>query len=242
MRPILVLTLAFGAALPLRAQDAPPEKPVTFTGDLNFVNTGGNTDLVTIGVGEKVEWKTSPSFTLKQVFSWVYGKTDGEESANQLLTGLRGEYGLSPRVSLFLGVNYDYNLFAGVKRRFEEYAGLGFLVWDAPKDKLRLDAGASIFQEWARYENQSNNFVAGRAVADYRHRFAEKAYFQQIVEFLPNFDVSDDWRLNTESALVAPLSSALGIKIGYLVRYRGVPPEGVKQTDTTFRTGIQVTY
>jgi putative salt-induced outer membrane protein YdiY len=34
----------------------------------------------------------------------------------------------------------------------------------------------------------------------------------------------------------------VALKVGYIVRYRGLPPEDVKKTDTVFRTGIQVTY
>lgn len=227
---------------PLQAQDAPKqEMPVKATGDISFVKTGGNSDVLTLGLSDKLEWKTSPRFTVKQQLGWIYGETDGEPSANALLTGVRGEYGFSKRVLGFVGFNYDYNLFAGVKRRFEEFAGLGFIVVDKPKDILRFDAGLSLFQEWAKYADTSYNFTAGRLVGDYKHLFAEKAYFQQIVEFLPNFKVSDDYRLNAETALVAPLTGGVAIKVGYIVRYRGLPPEGVKKTDTVFRTGIQIT-
>jgi putative salt-induced outer membrane protein YdiY len=222
------------------AQDPPP-KPLKATGDISFVKTGGNTDVLSLGVSDKIEWKTSPKFTLKQNFGWVYGETDDVESANALLAGIRGEYALTSRVVVFAGFNYDYNLFAGVKRRFEEFAGLGFVVIDKPKDILRFDAGISYFQEWERYVDVSNNFMAGRFAADYKHLFAEKAYFQQIVEFLPNFEVSDDYRLNSETALVAPLGGNIAIKVGYVVRYRGQPPEGFEKTDTVFRTGIQIT-
>ena len=240
-RFVLYAFSAFSAASAVAAQDAPP-KPVKATGDISFVKTGGNTDVLSLGASDKIEWKTSDRFTLKHQFGWVYGETDGETSANALLTGLRGEYSLTKRVLAFVGVNYDYNMFAGVKRRFEEYAGLGFVLIDKPKDILRFDAGLSYFQEWALYTDVSNNFLAGRFAGDYKHFFAEKAYFQQIVEFIPNFEVSDDYRLNSETALVAPLSTNFAIKVGYLVRYRGLPPDGVKKTDTVFRTGLQVTY
>ena len=230
-----------GLVAPLYAQDAPP-KPVKATGDISFVKTGGNTDVLSLGVSDKVEWKTSDRFTIKQHFGWVYGETDDETSANALITGLRGEYSLTKRVLLFVGVNYDFNMFAGVKRRFEEYAGLGFVLIDKPKDILRFDAGISYFQEWALFTDVSNNFFAGRFAGDYKHFFAEKAYFQQIVEFIPNFEVSDDYRINSETALVAPLGGNFAIKVGYIVRYRGLPPEDVEKTDTVFRTGIQVTY
>ena len=242
MRRLLLSAFsALSAVSAAAAQDAPP-KPVKVTGDLSFVKTGGNTDVLSLGTSEKIEWKTSDRFTLKQQFGWIYGETDGVTSANALITGLRGEYSLTKRVLVFLGVNYDYNMFAGVKRRFEEYAGLGFVLIDKPKDILRFDAGMSYFQEWALYTDVSNNFLAGRFAGDYKHFFAEKAYFQQIVEFIPNFEVADDYRLNSETALVAPLSGNFAIKVGYIVRYRGLPPEGVKKTDTVFRTGLQVTY
>jgi putative salt-induced outer membrane protein YdiY len=224
------------------AQDAPKkEKPVKIASDLSFAKTGGNTDVLSLGIGEKLTWQTSPKFMVKQQFGWIYGETDNLSTANALLTGIRGEYSLSKRVLAFLGFNYDYNLFAGVSRRFEEFAGLGFVVVDKPKDILHFDAGLSEFQEWARYADSSNNFTAGRFAGDYKHLFAEKAYFQQIVEYLPNFKTSDDYRFNSETALVAPLSGGIAIKVGYLVRYRGLPPEGIKKTDTVFRTGIQIT-
>jgi putative salt-induced outer membrane protein len=241
MRPIVSIVLTVLTASTVLAQDAPP-KPVKATGDISFVKTGGNTDVLSLGVSDKVEWKASDRFTFKQNFGWVYGETDDETSANALLTGLRGEYSLTRRVLVFVGVNYDYNMFAGVKRRFEEYAGLGFVLIEKPKDILRFDAGMSYFQEWALYTDVSSNFLAGRFAGDYKHLFAEKAYFQQVVEFIPNFDVSDDYRLNSESSLVAPLSTSFAIKVGYIVRYRGLPPDGVKKTDTVFRTGLQVTY
>ena len=223
------------------AQDA-PTKPIKATGDLSFAKTGGNTDVLSLGASDKLEWKTSDRFTLKQQFGWVYGTTDGVKSANALLTGLRGEYSLSKRVLIFLGFNYDYNLFAGVKRRFEEYAGLGFVLIDKPRDILRFDLGISQFQEWAVYAETSSTFTAGRLAGDYKHLFGEKAYFQQILEYVPNFKTSEDYRINSETALVAPLSGNVALKVGYIVRYRGLPPEGVKNTDTVFRTGIQLTY
>jgi putative salt-induced outer membrane protein len=224
------------------AQDKPPEKAVKITGDLSFAKTGGNTDVLSLGTSDKLEWKASTRFTLKQQFGWVYGTTDGEKSANALLAGLRGEYSLSKRVLLFLGFNYDYNLFAGVKRRFEEYAGLGFVLVDKPRDILRFDLGISQFQEWAVNAETSSTFTAGRVAGDYKHLFGEKAYFQQILEYVPNFKTSEDYRINSETALVAPLSGNVALKVGYIVRYRGLPPEDVKKTDTVFRTGIQVTY
>ena len=68
-------------------------KPFKATGDISFVKTGGNTDVTTLGLSDKAEWKTSSRFTLKQEFSWVYGDDENVISTNALLAGIRGEYG-----------------------------------------------------------------------------------------------------------------------------------------------------
>ena len=65
---------------------------------------------------------------------------------------------------------------------------------------------------------------------------------QQDVEFLPNLQESDDWRVNTESSLVAPISSRIGVKLSYVVRFDKVPEPTFKNTDRLFTTGIQLTF
>ena len=64
----------------------------------------------------------------------------------------------------------------------------------------------------------------------------------QSVEAIPNLDTSDDWRLNSESALVAAFSKRLALKLTYLVRYDHLPEPTFKDTDRLFTAGIQVTY
>ena len=101
----------------MQAQE-PEARRVKVTGDLGFVKTGGNTDVSTLAVGQKLGIPVGERFTVVETFSWVHAKTDGIETSNQLLSGVRGDYALVSRVSLFGGVNYGYNLFAGIKRRF----------------------------------------------------------------------------------------------------------------------------
>jgi putative salt-induced outer membrane protein len=238
--------LPFGLLLlatPALAQDPPPaeEKRFTITTDVSFVNTGGNSDVTTLGISDKAVWNISTRFLMRQEFRWDYGEDEGERSANALVLGLRGEYALTGGVSLFVGFGYDFDMFNGVKRHFEESIGLGFFVWETDRDVLRLDTGVAQNQEWELLQNDATNFTTGLLTADYKHLFGEKAYIQQIIEYIHNFDISADYRLNTETALVAPITGGVAIKIGYIYRYRGEPPEGFGTTDTTFRTGIQIT-
>lgn len=239
VRRSAIITLALASTVAIAEAQEPAVRPIKLTGDFGFVKTGGNTDVSTLALGQKLELPAGERFTIVQTFNWVYGKTDGVETSNQLLSGIRGDYALSTRVSLFGGVNYSYNLFSGVKRRFEELLGVSVKVVDAPKDILIIDGGLSFNQETEVLKSEADNFTAGRLAFDYKHTFKEKTYFQQTAEWLPNFKTSADYRLNAETALVAPINGLLAIKLGYLVRYRGSPPADVKKTDTTLRMGLQ---
>jgi putative salt-induced outer membrane protein len=92
-----------------------------------------------------------------------------------------------------------------------------------------------------------NDFV-GNASGIYRHSFSKVSYFEQTASFTPNFTTSDAWLFTTQSALVAPLSAHIGIKVGYLINYNNAPPlkpsstERFKTFDGLLTTGIQFTY
>ena len=70
----------------------------------------------------------------------------------------------------------------------------------------------------------------------------DKAYVQQLAEFLPNIETGNDFRLNTETALVAPISRAFAVKVAYTIHFDNLPEPGFKKTDRVLSSGIQVTY
>ncbi len=72
--------------------------------------------------------------------------------------------------------------------------------------------------------------------------FGGAAFFLQTLEAVPNLEVTEDFRLNSESALVAPLSQRIALKLGYLVRFDNLPEPGFLSTDRVFTSGLQVTF
>ena len=89
---------------------------------------------------------------------------------------------------------------------------------------------------------QQRNFPSTRAAGVWRHAFTQAAYFQQNVEFVPNLKETEDWRVNSESSVVAPLSARIGLKLAYVVRFDNLPEPGFTDTDKLFTTGIQITF
>jgi putative salt-induced outer membrane protein len=224
---------------PLAAQDPPPPRPWELNGDIGFVNTAGNSEVTTLNVGEKLT-HISGQFTGRQHFALVYGRTDGTTTTSQWRTGLRGDIALSDRIAVYGLAGFDRNRFAGIERRFEEGVGLGVKLITTEQTKMEIEAGLSMTQQRSTLD-VGNNFSAARSAALFQYNFKPTAYLLQTVEVLPNLEETDDLRVNTETALVAPLSRRLAIKISYVIRYDKLPEAGFEKTDRLLTSGLQVT-
>jgi putative salt-induced outer membrane protein len=253
VRPVRIAALSLSlatAGLPaqvaptVRATQAavvPADSPVTtFTTDLGYVATSGNTRVSTVNVGERLVHARG-LWRFEQTFGIVYGENEGVENTNLLRAALGAQYQWRPRVALATGVLYDRNRFAGIARRTEEYLGLVFRVAESARDTLRIETGASLTQQLG-VDGVANDFPAARAAAWYKRSFGTSAFFLQTLEAIPNLEVSDDYRINSESALVAPLSRKVALKLGYIVRFDNLPETGFLSTDRIFTSGLQVSF
>ena len=123
---LAVCLLAVSVVSRAFAQDAPPEeKPTKITADLAYIMTDGNTETTSITGGERIEHKITKWAFLQEARA-VWGETDGVETAGRYDATLRGDYLLSERLSLFgMGV-WRRNVYAGIRRQFEEGVGLSW--------------------------------------------------------------------------------------------------------------------
>lgn len=224
---------------PLVAQD--PAPVVTkITADLGYVQASGNSVVTTTSIGQKLTQQRG-LLGLEQTFNFIYGEQNGAVNTNFLRLSLRADYKLGGLFSAFATGAYDRNTFAGIERRFEENLGLAWQAIGAAQDSLRLEAGFSVTQQKS-VDGSINNFPAGRAALAYRRRFSTTTYFLQSAEFIPNFKDTEDYRVNTESAIVAPISARMNLKVAYLIRYDNLPEPTFRPTDRVFTTGIQITF
>ncbi|MCC6928476.1 MAG: DUF481 domain-containing protein [Gemmatimonadaceae bacterium] len=220
------------------AQDKP--KPREFSADLGYVSTTGNTEVSTFNLGEKLILRAG-RWEHKQQFGSIYASQDGKQTSNLLFTNWRSDWSFHPRLALFGYAGYDRNTFAGISRRFEEALGLSAKLVTLASDTWALEAGLAMNQQRAT-DGAEDSFASVRSATFYRHNFSKTAYFQQGVEFLPNLETSEDYRMNTESALVAPLSTHVAMKLGYVIRFDNLPEPGRNKSDRIFTTGLQFNW
>lgn len=245
---LLQASTAQAQAAPAAAPAAAKLKRFEGTAALGFSQTSGNSHTTATNLSNKLKY-TVRGWSVAQDLVFFYGEADNKVNANFWTGGLRAERRLTPRLGMYVVTRFDRNVLQGISRRFEEGVGLDYKVADAPEDKLTFALGASAFQQTLTPGSSSafaGSFPAARAAMDYKHLFSAKAYFQQTAEYLPNLSESQAFLLNSESALVAPLVSALAVKIGYVQRYNARPPVrnsvALKKTDTFFSTAITYTF
>lgn len=236
---LLVGALALGAPA-LASQVPDTTKALRITATAGFLDASGNTDVTTVNASERLEW-VRPRFLWEHTFEAVNGTTDGEESANLLATRLRGDWTPAGRLSVYTFVGYDRNTFAGVSRRFEEGAGLAYRLIEQSRHVLTTELGSQLVQQRST-EAVTESFLAGRAAAIYRFTIRENSVFDARAEYLPNFETGDDYRVNTDLSVVAPLSRHFGVRVGYVLRFDNLPQPGAEKTDRFFTTGLQVAY
>ena len=246
------LALAAALAVPARgiAQNAPAAPPppppppppplVKAQVDLGFVSTSGNTSVRTLNVAEQLVVNPAP-WKFTQTFAIVDGYTAGVETANTLTAGLRADYAVSGRLRAYGLVDYTRNRFAGIARRFEEAAGLAYGALTGPATVLDFEAGAGR-NEQTGVSGPSQSYWTGRLAGHLKLNFTSHAYFEQKVEDIADLQNTKNMLINTESALVAPVSGTVGLKLGYVVHFANEPQPGFKQTDTILSAGLQLVF
>ena len=229
---MLTLLMAMSALAPIDTT-----KTVKFTADAGFVNTTGNTEITSVNLGNKIE-ATSNGWKFTQTGGVVYGKNDGEVNTSLWLASLRGARDLA----LFGYAGFDRNTFAGISSRYAPQVGLAAKLVDGAKDKLRAEVGGGYTWQNAVATGRSVEFSAGRGAMIYGRQLGPKATFAQLLEFLPNFKTGDDLRINSETAFTAPLATGVAMKVGYVIRYDGLPEPGFRKTDRILTTGVQLAF
>lgn len=208
--------------------------------DVGFVSASGNTDVTTLTVGVRSSFQQAP-WTFRQSAAYVYGKTRGAESANLLRLLGRAEFAVRSRLSAFGAVVMERNPYAGFNRRLDEHLGAQWRAIATERDSLTLDAGGVLTQQ----QNADGSMLdasSARAALAYRHGFAGGATGQQWLEYVPDLTRSGAYRLNSETAISAPLAGRLSLKVSLVLQYNSRPPAGFGTTDRVFTSGIQLKF
>jgi putative salt-induced outer membrane protein len=210
--------------------------------EFSFVDTSGNTDVATLSARNFLGYQ----FTNKLEGSWklaaLYGETGGEKNAESYLSELRADYLLTQRLYSFATGGWSKDQFAGIDSRYYLGPGIGYKFFKGPIHFLIAEAGLNYVAE--KYiDDTDRDYLGGRTYAKYEYAFSDKNRFSQSVEFLYDFDESENYNVNSETAIIFALSNYLSFKTSYVVKFDNQPvPSTLEETDTFLSTTMVVTF
>jgi putative salt-induced outer membrane protein len=208
--------------------------------DLGFVNASGNANFTSLNLGEKLSDKIG-RVVLTQNAKVLYGRTDGVTTTESYDAGARAQYGLTKRIGAYALLAFQRDPFAGLASRWLGGPGVAVALVQSAHDTLSVESGITSTHE-RNTADVTQSFAATRTAANFKHLFAGKSFLTEAVEWFANLKTSDDQRINSETALTAPLSRQIGLRVSYLLRFRNLPEPGFKKTDRIVTTGVQVAF
>jgi putative salt-induced outer membrane protein len=234
MRKVIcaALSLTLAGAIVARAD----EKPMEFSLGLSYLATTGNTDSKTGGIDLDYK-RTFDPWGLEVTASYLRADTDGTETANRTLVGIRGDRAFSERFKAFATANWLRDSFAGLDNRYVVGAGISYTAVKSERHELSFDLGVAWNSDHL-VDGTSTDYMSGVAGLNYTWAISPNSKLTEKLVFIPSFEDSNDWRVASDTALESAISSKLALKVGYQYLFDNVPVPGFKKTDT--RTAVSL--
>ena len=223
-------------AIPASAEETcpcpPPDPPPPLwsgSAGLSYLQTSGNTDTESLGL--TLNWARQPTPWGIEISALANrADSEGERTAERYFAGVRGKRALGERFELFAGLSWEQNEFAGFDARTIVEAGGLWKALLGPTHELAFDLGLT----WTRedpVDGASDDSLGAVAGLLYVWKISDGASFRERLAFYPNFDVSDDWRMFSETSLDASIAASWALRVSYRYERDNLPPPGFEKTD-----------
>jgi len=241
---LLAGLIAVVAAMPVLAQEEESEEEEKLWENklgLSFVKTTGNSQTQNFGLDFQGSRRPTP-WGLEYRAFFNNAEDSGEKTAEQYYLGGRVTRKIGKRWDAFGGLSFARDEFAGFSLRTLVEAGVTYHALVGPKHHLSFDGGLTYTDEDRVDPNPDDSWPGAVLGLDYEFKITDKSSFTQSVDYYPNFDDSADWRITAETGLTAAITDLLGLKLGYLYRYRNEPIGDATSTDTTTTMSVVMNF
>lgn len=217
------------------------EKPWRNSAEVCFVQTEGNTDVLTLSASNTLAYRFTKNWLSEWRIAAFYGKTNGAKTSERYSTDFRLDYKTAKGPYGYTLTGLARDTFSGTNLRAHFGLGVGRRI-EGRKNILTFESGMNYARE--EYTRDGvKNFFEGRLFARYEHIFNPKTKFSQTAEYLCDLRDMDIFRVNSVTALTTALTDRLSLKVSYEVNYQHAPiPDWLKSTDKVISAAIVVDF
>jgi putative salt-induced outer membrane protein YdiY len=235
---IPALFSVFLASTSTFAQAPAPTGPwTTETASAGLAFTQGNKDSSSINMGYEVVYDPKTRNLVKSDGLFLYGKTDGEKTADRLGLNARDEYQLGGRSYAYGQLQYLRDDFKNIEYLLAPTAGVGYRVVDTASTKFSVDAGLGGVWEKAPGASVSKSGAVTFGDKLSRKITANTAISQTFTALYKTSDFSDSL-YSFGAALTTSMSAHSQLKVEVLDVYKNLAPTPFNKNDVALVIGF----
>lgn len=204
---------------------------------LSYLSTSGNTDTQSGGLDLRVERRPDP-WGLDFSALITRAEESGITTADRTFATLRGVRELGKRWQVFTGLSHEEDRFAGIEQRRILEAGTTYEALPGPIHTLSVDLGLNATHEDLVEPDPDSDYMGALAGIDYEWKLSETASLGQRLVYYADFEDSANWRLKSNTAISANLTTRLALRVSYDLRHRNQPIGASDDTDTETRISL----
>ena len=206
----------------------------------SFSVTSGNSDTLAAVIGAEAVWARDP-WGMKASVDFLYGKNDGETSAERWHALLRGDRRLNDRTYAFGQLAFDRDEPAGLEYRLIPTAGVGRVLYRTDEQELKGEVGAGLtFEKRVALDETSD--PSGYLGLHYVRTWQDKRAFRADLDLFPNLNDVDLTVAKLAFLYEMPLSDTFRVTAGLRFDYVFTPPAGREELDTLFTIGFSANF
>ncbi|MBU0728768.1 MAG: DUF481 domain-containing protein [Proteobacteria bacterium] len=206
--------------------------------ELSYVETRGNSLVSTFSAKNLFKYK----FTEKIDGAWkiaaLNSKSEGTRSAENYSTEARANYSITERFYASAIGGWLKDNYSGIDARYYAGPAAGYKVLLGPEHFLHGEGGLDYVMEDYR-DGTDSNYLRGRLFSAYEYHFNKKNKFSQSLEYLYDFDNSENYNAISITAVTSSVNDYMSLKASYEIRYDNVPvPASLEDKDTIFSVAL----
>ncbi len=225
------LLMACLAAAPAQAQWANEVS-------LGYLAASGNTETESLNGKAALVYKTD-AWTNTFIGQGAYSTERDDTTAERYTVSDKFDWNLSELDYLFAVVEWDKDLFGGIRERTSETVGYGRHVLTGPEHLLDLEIGAGARQSELNGTRENEDDVIGRASAKYQWTLSETSQFVQALKVESG---DSNTYVESVSELKLTIVGNLFAALSYTIKHNSEVPDGSEKSDTYTAVSLAYTF
>ncbi|MBI4325605.1 MAG: DUF481 domain-containing protein [Chloroflexi bacterium] len=182
---------------------------------------------------------------LRQImdYSFAYGKTEGILSANRMTGSSKTEWNTSKKWYVYNLAGAGYDEIRKTELQYEIGPGMGYELINSTNYNVvvKSELGMS-FQDQCRADGTRLSTYSARIAETFVWKVRDKLTIDGRVEYFPNVESLEDYRIRAETNLRYPLSKHLSLNLTVIDLYDTLPASGVTPNDLQIRSAVALKF